>query len=403
MKRRSRQLLARARRPRVDLVDRLEHDLPALEEERVEHLVLGLEVVVDEAVGDARLVGDVRHAAGVEALAREHAHGRVEDQAALVDRRRPSRADRLRPPVRRRPAVGERRQLGPDAARRSRSRSATTKVSASGAVASTTPHGSTIIERPPERIPARARRSGWPRPRSTGPRSPAPAAAPPSGRASSAGERGRDGEHLRAAHREDAVELGEAQVVADGQAQAGAAGGSREHDLVARRLVLGLAVGAAADLDVEHVDLAVDRAVLAVGPDVHARCCAPRSRALDALGDRAGDEVDPELARRRRAPRSAPGRRAARRPPRSARACRARATSRAARRARRPARRPRASSRSAASRLRSRSGVELSWTAAARIRRCPRRQIDSSVKEPEDSRACGCTKPGPGSAASAPS
>ena len=36
---------------------------------------------------------------------------------------------------------------------RSRSSSATTKVSVSGAVASTTPHGSTIIERPPERIP----------------------------------------------------------------------------------------------------------------------------------------------------------------------------------------------------------------------------------------------------------
>ena len=57
---------------------------PALEEERVEHLVLGAEVVVDEPVGDARLVGDVRDAAGVEALAGEHADRRVEDQAALV-------------------------------------------------------------------------------------------------------------------------------------------------------------------------------------------------------------------------------------------------------------------------------------------------------------------------------
>ena len=55
-------------------------------EERVEHLVLGLEVVVDEAVGDARLVGDVGDAARVEPLAREHPHRRVEDQAALVDR-----------------------------------------------------------------------------------------------------------------------------------------------------------------------------------------------------------------------------------------------------------------------------------------------------------------------------
>ena len=40
--------------------------------------------MVDEAVGDAGLVGDVGHAAGVEALAGEHAHGGVEDQAALV-------------------------------------------------------------------------------------------------------------------------------------------------------------------------------------------------------------------------------------------------------------------------------------------------------------------------------
>ena len=70
---------------RVGLADRLQQHVPALQEQRVEHLVLGLEVVVDEAVGDARLVGDVRHAAGVEALAREDAHGGVEDQPALVD------------------------------------------------------------------------------------------------------------------------------------------------------------------------------------------------------------------------------------------------------------------------------------------------------------------------------
>ena len=80
------ELLAGGDLPRVDLADDVEHDVPALEEERVEDLVLRAEVVVDEAVGDARLVGDVRHAAGVEALPREHAHGGVEDQAALVDR-----------------------------------------------------------------------------------------------------------------------------------------------------------------------------------------------------------------------------------------------------------------------------------------------------------------------------
>ena len=75
------QLLAHRDRPRVDLADQLEHHVPALEEQRVEHLVLGGEVVVDEAVGDAGLVGDVRDAAGVKALAREHAHGGVEDHA----------------------------------------------------------------------------------------------------------------------------------------------------------------------------------------------------------------------------------------------------------------------------------------------------------------------------------
>jgi hypothetical protein len=43
--------------------------------------------VVDEPVGHARLVGDVGHAAGVEALAREDADGGVEDHPPLVDRR----------------------------------------------------------------------------------------------------------------------------------------------------------------------------------------------------------------------------------------------------------------------------------------------------------------------------
>ncbi len=79
------QLVARGDVAPVDLGDRLHEQAPALEEQRVEHLVLGAEVVVDEPVGDARLVGDVRHAAGVEALAREHAHRGVEDDPALVD------------------------------------------------------------------------------------------------------------------------------------------------------------------------------------------------------------------------------------------------------------------------------------------------------------------------------
>ena len=156
-----------------------------------------------------------------------------------------------------------------------------------------------------------------------------------------------------------------------------------ERGLVARRLVLGLAVGAAADLDVEHVDLAVDRAVLAVRADVHAGVRAAVG-AGDRLGDRAGDEVDAELARRRRAPRSSDGPSSGSAP---AAVCSgvpstghfSGSTTSSA---------PRAAasrvSRSAASRLRSRSGVELSWTAAARIRgSC---QIDWSVNGAPPSR-----------------
>ena len=70
--------------------------LPALGEERVEDLLLRAEVVVDEAVRDARLVRHVRHAAAVEALAREDADRGVEDQRGAC-RRRP-------PPARRAPS-----------------------------------------------------------------------------------------------------------------------------------------------------------------------------------------------------------------------------------------------------------------------------------------------------------
>ena len=70
-------------RPRVDLVDRGEQQRPALGEELVHHLVLGAEVVVDEPVGDAGLVGDVGDAARVVALAGEDA-----DRASRIWRRR---------------------------------------------------------------------------------------------------------------------------------------------------------------------------------------------------------------------------------------------------------------------------------------------------------------------------
>ena len=84
-----------------------------------------------------------------------------------------------------------------------------------------------------------------------------------------AGGRGEGGWHrdqASPAQRQDPVELGEAEVVADGQPEVGIAerGGD---DLLAGFLELGLAVGDPADEDVEHVDLAVEGEVRAVGPD----------------------------------------------------------------------------------------------------------------------------------------
>src|SRR5213593_3302922 len=55
-----------------------------LPEQRDEDLVLGLEVEVDGAAGDAGLARDVGDARVVEAAAREHAHGRVDDLLGLV-------------------------------------------------------------------------------------------------------------------------------------------------------------------------------------------------------------------------------------------------------------------------------------------------------------------------------
>ena len=80
------ELLAGAPILAVDLVDCGQQHRPALGEELVQHLVLGLEVVVDEPVRNPGLVGDVRHPAGMEAGACEHPAGGVEDLAALVDR-----------------------------------------------------------------------------------------------------------------------------------------------------------------------------------------------------------------------------------------------------------------------------------------------------------------------------
>ena len=78
------QLLARGLVRASDRVDALEEHAPVLAEDRLEHLVLRREVVVEQAVRDARLLGDVADARRVEALVREHAHGRVEDQTPFL-------------------------------------------------------------------------------------------------------------------------------------------------------------------------------------------------------------------------------------------------------------------------------------------------------------------------------
>jgi len=57
---------------------------PVLAEKRRQHLFLGREVVIEQAVRDASLLRDVPHARGVIAVAREHADGSVEDEAALL-------------------------------------------------------------------------------------------------------------------------------------------------------------------------------------------------------------------------------------------------------------------------------------------------------------------------------
>src|SRR5207237_10338612 len=57
---------------------------PRLSEHASENLLLRGEVVVEQAVGDAGLLRDVADAGRVVALAREHAHGCIEEQPALV-------------------------------------------------------------------------------------------------------------------------------------------------------------------------------------------------------------------------------------------------------------------------------------------------------------------------------
>ena len=93
---------ARARPP-LDLLDRLEHPRPRAPEDRLEQILLRPEVVVDEPVGDAGLLGDVRDAARVVAGPREDRDRRPQDQPPLL----PLRVGRHRA---RDPSVSRRRR-----------------------------------------------------------------------------------------------------------------------------------------------------------------------------------------------------------------------------------------------------------------------------------------------------
>jgi hypothetical protein len=77
------QLLARRVAGLLDALDRLDQRAPGLAEDGEEHLLLRAEVVVEQPVCDACLLGDVADAARVVALAREDPHRRLEEQPAL--------------------------------------------------------------------------------------------------------------------------------------------------------------------------------------------------------------------------------------------------------------------------------------------------------------------------------
>src|SRR5262249_61777614 len=68
----------------LDRAHRIEHLAPGLAEDRLEQLVLRAEVVVQQAVRDPGLLGDVSDARLVIPLPREDTHGRVEDETPLV-------------------------------------------------------------------------------------------------------------------------------------------------------------------------------------------------------------------------------------------------------------------------------------------------------------------------------
>ena len=212
----------------VGLLDRRQQQRPALAEQLVQDLVLRLEVVVDEPVGDPRLVGDVGDPGRVEALAGEDADRRVEDLAALVDRRAPSSwpsgvrlhaaAARRRPRGggwRARAATRGRAPAPPGRGRRRRSTRSSGgdgEHHAPGVDDRRAPEGAEVRRRLADLVGGEDEGLVLDRPR---PQQHLPVVA-----AGGQGEGRGDGDQAGAAHGEDPVELGEAEVVADAQPDA---------------------------------------------------------------------------------------------------------------------------------------------------------------------------------------
>src|SRR5215210_6261257 len=105
----------------------------------------------------------------------------------------------------------------------------------------------------------------------------------------------RNRDELRTLQREDAVQLGEAHVVADRQAELPILD-VRDDGFLAGLLRLRLAVDDAAYLDVEQVDLAICRDDLAIRIEDDAGV-RPLLAAVAQLDDRAADERDAVRAR----------------------------------------------------------------------------------------------------------
>src|SRR5439155_23897538 len=80
------QLLAKRNARDLDPLRLADERRPRLAEDRLQRLFLRAEVVVQQAVRDARLVGDVADAGRVESLGRKYPHGRLEELGPAIRR-----------------------------------------------------------------------------------------------------------------------------------------------------------------------------------------------------------------------------------------------------------------------------------------------------------------------------